>query len=200
MYTKWFRREELKRRNRVLENLVVDLITKKKNLPPYLIRSFMHSDTQYWVLSLENSGHNLSPRMLQYILILPFHLGLDFPSGLSLPFRDLRVCISKACTFLYFAMYRCCVIHYGFIRLQCRKVLLATLRMSRAQSHSSRAPDGVYIALWFLETNNHPPLVEVQGLSKVPRQRNIPSAFHAFISYILLPAVYTYQSEDRDRR
>jgi len=57
-------------------------------------------------------------------------------------------------------MYRCCVIHSGIIRLQCRKVLLATLRMSRAQSHSSRAPDGVYIALWFLGTNNHPPLVK----------------------------------------
>ena len=57
-------------------------------------------------------------------------------------------------------MYRCCVIHYGIIGLQCRKVLLAALRMSRAQSHSSRAPDGVYIALWFLGTNNHPPLVK----------------------------------------
>lgn len=40
------------------------------------------------------------------------------------------------------------------------EVLLATLRMSRAQSNSSRAPDGVYIALWFLGTNNHPPLVK----------------------------------------
>lgn len=75
-------------------------------------------------------------------------------------FRDLRVCISKACTFLYFAMHRCCVIHYGIIRLLCRKVLLATPRISKAQSHSSRAPDGVYSALWFSGTNNHPPLLK----------------------------------------
>jgi len=67
--------------------------------------------------------------------------------------------------------------------------------MSRAQSHSSRAPDGVYIALWFLGTNNHPPLVKY----KVSLKYHAKEIYHPLFRLSFLTFCFLLSTRTREK-
>jgi hypothetical protein len=105
------------------------------------------------------------------ISILCSHLRLYFATKMfAFLMSHMSVFTSRTCFSLFFPC-RGFLCNSLCIRFQCQKILLATLRMSRDLWNSSRAPDGVCIALWFLGMTNPPISAEVQGLSKLSGQR-----------------------------